>query len=98
TLKDAKAAAAIELDPHEAVALQRFQQVHQAAEAVARVVEAAVVVAKNLLHVAEIHRPACARRGGENLPRAADARLRALGGAALPSGRRRVQRRLSAAR
>ena len=73
----AQAAAAVALDADEPLLLRRAQQVHQAGEPVAALVEAALGLAENLLHVAQVHRPARIRRGGENAAGA----LHAFGGA-----------------
>jgi len=51
-LEHAQAAAAIALDPQESVTLARFQKIHQPAEAVPPLVEAALGLAKDLFHVA----------------------------------------------
>src|SRR4029077_1511111 len=65
-LEHAQAAAAIALDAHESLALARLQQIHQAAEAVAPLVEAALALAQDLFDVAQVHRPARAGRRAED--------------------------------
>ena len=74
-LEHAQPAAAIALDPDEPFALTRLQQVHQTAEPVAPLVEAAIGLTQDLFHVAQVHRPARRRRGREDLAGALDARL-----------------------
>ena len=71
TLEHAESAAAVALDADETVALTRLQQVHQAAKAVAALVE--VAGAEDLLHVAQVHRPARIRGIRQQLRRGADA-------------------------
>ena len=48
-LEHAQAAAAIALDPHEPITLARFQKIHQPAEAVPPLVEAAFLISSGCL-------------------------------------------------
>ena len=79
SLEDAQAAATIALDAHGVLALQRLQQIHQAAETVAALIVSAVGLTKDLFDVAQIHRPPGVRGGSENLRCSRDAVGRALG-------------------
>src|SRR5262249_3883800 len=66
SLKDAKAAASIALDPDETLALARLEQIHQPAEPVAPLVESAVGLSKDLLDDSQIHGPSRVGRGGDD--------------------------------
>src|SRR6185295_14851117 len=68
SLEDAQPAAAVALDSDEAFTLAGLQQVHQAAEPVATLVESTLGLSKNLFHVAEIHRPPCVPGGDQDAP------------------------------
>src|SRR5207253_7237202 len=66
SLEDAKTSAPIALDAHEVFSLTRLQQIHQAIETAAALVEPTFGLSKDLLHVTQVHRPPRAGGGGEN--------------------------------
>src|SRR5205085_2925362 len=75
-----QAAAPIALDSHDTGTLTGLEEIHQSAEAVAAFVEAAVRRAEDLLHVAQVHRPARVRCRGQNARHALHAGVLAPGG------------------
>ena len=72
-LEDEQAAAAISFEPHEALALTGTQQIDQAGEPVAALVETTIGCAQQLLDIAQVYRPPRGRRGRQNLPDKPDA-------------------------